>query len=180
MPDIGIVVIAASALADHRHRPAIVWPAGRVEPDRDRDARMQVGVAVVADRRAPVPADSRDVVLEIAMPAAPRAIIGDPLAQPVPLYRSGRGLRVQDQARKLIPAPLVIGGLVLDQPCTTRTMAMLDMDRPTGRSTVANRAPAIRADPGQRRIVVSAAGDLPDCELGSGKQQLRAGAPVTR
>jgi hypothetical protein len=115
--------------------------------------------------------------MEIAMPAAPRAVIGDPLAQPVPLHPSDLGLRIQDQARKPVTVALVIGGLVAGQPRTTRTMAMLDMDRPAGRSTVANQAPAIGAGPGQRRIVVPAAGDLPDRELGSGKQQLRAGVP---
>jgi hypothetical protein len=66
------------------------------------------------------------------------------------LHRAHCGLGVQDRTGKLVAAALVIGGLVPDQARTTWTMTMLDVDRPTGRSTVGNVTPAIRTHPGQR------------------------------
>ena len=111
------------------------------------------------------------------MPAAPRAIIGDPLAQPVPLHRADCRLGVQDQARKLVTASTVISGLVPGQPGTPRSVAVLDVGRSAAGRTVGNLAPAVRARPSQRRVVVPAAGDLPDRVLGGGEQQLGAGLP---
>ena len=64
------------------------------------------------------------------------AIAGDALAQPVPLHRPGCWSGVQDQARQLIAAPLVIGGLVPGQAGTARGMAVPHEGRPAGRGAV--------------------------------------------
>ena len=177
VPDVGIVVVAAVPLTDHRDRLAAARKesghTGGIERHRHRDARMQVRVAVVTDRGGPVAVDGREVVVEVPAPAAARAVIFDPLAQPVPLQRAGRRFGVQDQAGQLLAAPVVLGGLVAGQPDAVRPVAVLDMDRASGRSAVGDLLPASRACPGQRRVAALAAGELPDCVLGGGEQRLR-------
>ena len=77
-------------------------------------------------------------MMEVTVPAAPRAVIGDPLRQPVPLHLPGRGLRMYDQPRQPLAALLLFGGLVGSQraqpgawPCSTWTV------RPAGARSVA-------------------------------------------
>ena len=113
---------------------------------------MQVGVAVVADRGGPVPVDGGNVVVEVAVPAAPRAVIGDPPGQPVPLHRADRVLGMHDLAGQSVPPGGVVGGLVAGQPGTARRVAVLDMDRPAVRGPVGDLPPAARARPGQRHV----------------------------
>ena len=48
------------------------------------------GLGVIAHRDGPVAADGGEVVVEVPVPAAARAVVGDALAQPVPLHRPGR------------------------------------------------------------------------------------------
>ena len=74
--------------------------------------QYESSVAVIADRGGPVAVDSGEVMVEVPVPAASRAVVGDALAQPVPLQLADGGLRVQDQAGELLAAPLVLGGLV--------------------------------------------------------------------
>jgi hypothetical protein len=127
VPDVGVVVVAAVPLADHGERFTAV-EAGGEELHRDRDVRVQVGIAVIADRSGPVAVDSREVVVEVPAPAAARAVIFDPLAQPVPLQLAYRGFGVQDQPGDLFPAAFVVGGLVAGQPGAARGVAMFDVD----------------------------------------------------
>lgn len=114
-------------------------------------------------------------MVEVPPPAAARAVAGDALAQPVPLHRAHRGFRVQDQARELLTASLVIGGLIPGQAGTARDVTMLDVAGPAARRAVSDLPPALRASPGQRRIAALAAGELPGRVLSGGEQQLRAG-----
>ena len=74
-----------------------------------------VTVVIIADRGGPVAVDGGEVMVEVPVLAASRAVVGDALAQPVPLQRPDSGLRVQDQAGELLVAPLVLGGLVAGQ-----------------------------------------------------------------
>jgi hypothetical protein len=113
--------------------------------------------------------------VEVPVPAAARAVVGDPLAQPVPLHRPDGGFGIQNQAGDLRAAPLVLSSLVPCQPNAARAVAVLDMNRPPGRGAVGNRLPASSARPGQRRMAALTAGELPDCFLGGGEQQLGAG-----
>jgi hypothetical protein len=129
LPQIRERVIAASPLPDHRHRLPAHGRARREVPDGDRDSRVQVGTTVVADRAGPVAADGGNVGVEVAVPAAPRAVILNPLRQPVPLHRPGRVVRARDHPRDPVPAGLVVGGLVGGQPRAAGGVAVLDMDR---------------------------------------------------
>lgn len=81
---------------------------------------MQVGVAVIADRGGPVAVDGGEIVVVVPVPAAARAIIANPLAQPMPLRRADCRFRVQDQAGDLLAAPVVLSGLVTGQPSAAR------------------------------------------------------------
>jgi hypothetical protein len=52
------------------------------------------------------------VVVDVPAPAAPRAVIGSPLSQPVPLYRADRILGMRDLAGQPTSPGSVVGGLV--------------------------------------------------------------------
>ena len=179
MPDTRVVVVAAVPLPDHRDgltsaRIEARHPGG-VERHRDRDARVQVGVTVVADNGGPVPVNGGNVMVEVTAPAAPRAVIGDPPGEPVPLHRAARVLRMYDLAGQPVPPPGVVGGLVAGQPGTTRRMAVLDMDWPAVGGPVGDLPPAAWARPGQRRVVAAlAAGEFVDRVLGDAEQRPRS------
>jgi hypothetical protein len=113
--------------------------------------------------------------VEVPAPAAARAVVGDPLPQPVPLHRADRGFGVKDQAGDLLAAPLVLGGLVPGQPGTARDVAVLDMNRPAIRGPIGDQRPTPRADPGQRRSAPLPAGNLLNDVLGGREQQFGAG-----
>ena len=172
-------MVAAGALADGGNYLAAAGKAAGqacgVVLDGDRDVWVQVGVAVVADCGCPVAVDGCQVMVEVPVPAAARAIVGDALAQPVSLQQADRGFGVQDQAQELVAASFVIGGLVADKASTARAVAVLDVGRPSAWGTVGDVLPALRACPGQRRPVAPAAGEVCDRALGSREQQLRAG-----
>jgi hypothetical protein len=90
---------------------------------------------------------------------------------------------VQDQARDVLAAPLVLGRLVPGQAGTAGGVAVLEVGRPAGRAPVGDLPPALRAAPGQRRVVALRAGQVPDRVLGGAVQHLRAGlaaVPVER
>jgi hypothetical protein len=63
-------------------------------------------------------------------------VIGDPLAEPVPLHRPGGASGVRDQPGHLLAAPLVLGGLVTAEPGTARRVADLEVDGPAGGGAV--------------------------------------------
>jgi hypothetical protein len=128
MPDVGVVVVAAVPLADHGDRITVAGVTSGEKLHRDRDARVQVGIAVVADRGGPVAVNGGQVMVEVPAPAAARAVILDPLAQPVPLHRADRGFGVQDQAGDLLAAPGVLDGLVAGQPGAAPGVAVSDGD----------------------------------------------------
>jgi hypothetical protein len=123
----GVVVVATIPLAYQSERFTAVECQCGEEPYRDRDVRVQVGPAVIADRGGPVAVDSREVMVEVPTPAAARAVIFDPLAQPMPLQRTGRRFGVQDQAGDLLPAAFVVGLVAASRtlpgawPCSTWT-----------------------------------------------------------
>ncbi len=118
--------------------------------------------------------------MEVPVPAAALAVILDPLAQPVPLHRADRGFGVQDQARDLLAAAFVIGGLVAGQPGAARAVAVLDVDGTAAGGPVGDPLAALRARPGQRRVAALAAGQLFNRVLSGGEQQVRAGSLVIR
>ncbi len=77
-----------------------------------------------------------------------------------------------------VPPGGVVGGLVAGQPGTARRVAVLDVDRPAVGGPVGDLPPAVRARPGQRRIVAAvAAGEGVDRVLGDAEQRPR---PLTR
>jgi len=88
------------------------------------------------------------MAVEVPVPAAARAVIGDALAQPVPLHRPGCRFGVQDQAGDLLVAPGILGGLVAGQPGAARGVAVLDVDGSAGRGAVGDPLPACTAGPG--------------------------------
>ena len=94
-------------------------------------AGSRVGEAVITNRPGPVAVDGGDVVVEVAMPAAARAVIGDRPGQPVPLDGAGRVIGVQDQPGQPVPAQGVVGGLVAGQPGAARRVAELAVDGPS-------------------------------------------------
>jgi hypothetical protein len=101
-----------------------------------------------------------------------RTYVWKPAGRPVAMYLYRR--------LRLLAASLVVGGLVPRQPGTAWGAAVLDVNWPVGRCAVGDLLPASRAGPGQRRVPVLAAGELPERVLGGGEQQLRAGSPVIR
>jgi len=100
-------MVAAGPLADHGERLTAAGLAGRVERHRDRDARVQVGAA---DSSGPVAVDGGQVMVEVAVPAAARAVIGDPPGQPVPLQGTDQVFGMQDQPGQPVPPQDVVGG----------------------------------------------------------------------
>jgi hypothetical protein len=74
---------------------------------------MQVGVAVAADYGAPVAVDGRHALVEVPMPAAPRAIIDDAPGEPVTLQQPDRGIGGLNQAGEPCPPACGVGGLVV-------------------------------------------------------------------
>jgi hypothetical protein len=104
--------------------------AGREERHRDGDGRVQVGIAVIADGAGPVTLDGGQAVVEVAVPATARAVIGDPPGHPVPLEGTDRLVGVQDKPGQPLPPQRVVGGLVAAQPGAARRMAELYVDGP--------------------------------------------------
>ena len=144
-------------------------------PCTGRRDRLQV-LGLDADPiRTPVPVDRRDVVTEVPAPAAARTVTGDALAQPVPLRRPGCRSGVQDQARQLAAASLVIrpgpgpGG-------HSRGVAVLDLGRPAARPAVSDLLPVLPARPGQLRVTALSAGELLDRVL---RAENSTSAPVS-
>jgi len=177
VPETGIVVVAAGLLADHGERLTAASRAGGEERYRNREARVQVGIAVIADRASPVAADGGQVVVEVAVPAATRAIIGDRPGQPVPLHGAGRVFGVQDQPGQPFPAQDVVVGLVAGQPGAARRVAELGVDGPSAGGQVGDLLPAAGAGPGQRRKAADvAAGQVTGRALRSAEQRSRPGA----
>src|SRR5260370_26503650 len=133
-----------------------------------------VTVAVIADRSGPLAIDGGKVMVTVPVPAAARAVIGDPLTQPVPLHRTGGGFGVQDQAGKLLAAPLLLGGLVAGQPDAAPRVAVLDVNAPPGRGAVGDLPPAASTCPRQRREEAPAPARPPRRSSGGGEKTLRA------
>ena len=67
---IGVVAVAAVPLADHRERLAAAAERAEKNVTVTVMARVQVGIAVIADRVSPVAVDGGQVVVEVAVPAA--------------------------------------------------------------------------------------------------------------
>jgi len=152
-------------------------PAGRAEkkPHRDRDGRVQVGIAVIAERVSPVAVDGGQVVAEVAVPAAARAVIGDRPGQPVPLQGADRVLGVQDQPGQPLSPQGVVGALVAGQPGAARRVAELGAGRPSAGGEVGDLVPAAGAGPGQRAVAAClVAGEVAGRALGGAEQRSRS------
>jgi hypothetical protein len=82
---------------------------------------------------------------------------------------------MQDQAGDMLAAAFVVGGLVAGQPGAARAVAVLDVDGTAAGGPVGDPLAALRAYPGQRRVAALAAGELFNCVMGGGDQQVRTG-----
>ncbi len=117
------------------------------------------------------------MVIEVAVPAAARAVIGDPPGQPVPLQAPDRVFGVQDQPGQPVPPQGLVGVLVAGQPGAARRVADLGVDGPPAGGQVGDLLPAAGAGPGQRRVAAGvAAGQGAGRALGGAEQRPRPGA----
>ena len=139
---------------------------------------MHVGIAVVADCVARVPVDGGEVVVEVAVPPASRAVVLDPLSQPVPLHCARRVFRMHDQSRQPLLAFVFLGALIGGQPGAAGRVAVFDMDGPPGWCPVGDLLSAVGAVPVERREVARARGQPVKGVLGRAEQQSRPGLGV--